>query len=206
MAPRHSEIQTFPRSFLRYSMKLLFDFFPILLFFVAFKIFAGDVFIATAVTIAASAVQAAIYWLWYRRIDRLQLATLGVVIVFGGATLLLHEEIYIKWKPTVANWLFGLVFLASHFIGERRPIIQRVLARAIELPGPIWTRLNLAWTGFFITVGFLNLFVVYNFPTATWVNFKLFGILGLTLAFIAVQSVYLSRHVRSDADAEGKSE
>jgi intracellular septation protein len=178
-------------------MKLLFDFFPILLFFITYKIFGGSVFIATAVTIAASAVQALIHWLRHRRIEALQLATLGVVVIFGGATLLLHEEIYIKWKPTVANWLFGLAFIGSHFVGDRRPIVQRLLSRAIDLPSPIWIRLNLAWSAFFIVVGFVNLFVVYNFPTATWVNFKLFGILGLTLAFIGAQSVYLSRHARS---------
>jgi intracellular septation protein len=187
-------------------MKLLFDFFPILLFFITYKAFGGDVFLATAVTIAASAIQALIYWLQHRRIDKLQLATLGVVILFGGATLLLHEEIYIKWKPTVANWLFGAVFLGSHFIGDRRPIIQRVLSRAIELPQAAWLRLNLAWSAFFIAVGFLNLFVVYNFTTATWVNFKLFGILGLTVAFVALQSLYLSRHIRPDPDTGGKPE
>jgi len=187
-------------------MKLLFDFFPILLFFIAYKVFGGDVFIATAVTIAASAVQALMYWLRYHRVEKLQLATLGVVLVFGGATLLLHEEIYIKWKPTVANWLFGLVFLASHFIGDRRPIIQRLLSRAVELPQPVWLRLNLAWTLFFVTVGFINLFVVYNFTTAAWVNFKLFGILGLTVAFVALQTLYLSRHIRPDVGAGGKPE
>jgi intracellular septation protein len=187
-------------------MKLLFDFFPILLFFAAYKLFAGDIFIATLVTVAASAVQAAILWLRHRRIDRLQLATVGIVVLFGGATLLLHEEIYIKWKPTVVNWLFAVVFLGSHFIGERRPIIQRVLAGAIELPPAIWLRLNLAWSAFFVFLGLVNLVVVYNFTTAAWVNFKLFGILGLTVAFVALQSLYLSRHIRPDADARGKPE
>lgn len=187
-------------------MKLLFDFFPILLFFVAYKLFADDVFVATAVTVAASAIQAAFYWLRYRRIEKLQLATVAVVILFGGATLLLHEEIYIKWKPTVANWLFAVAFLASHFIGDRRPIIQRALAGAIELPQPVWVRLNLAWSAFFIVLGFVNLFVVYNFTTAAWVNFKLFGILGLTVVFVALQSLYLSRHIRPDADVGEKSE
>ena len=119
--------------------------------------------------------------------------------MFGGATLLLQDEVYIKWKPTVLNWLFGLVFIASHFIGKR-PVIQRLMDRAVSLPRNVWYRLNLLWSVFFIAIGFINLYVVYNFDTDTWVNFKLFGIFGLTLVFIVVQSFYIGRYVKQDAD------
>lgn len=180
-------------------MKFLFDFFPVLLFFIAFKLTDDNIYIATAVAIVATIVQAALYWMKHRRLEKMHLITLALLVVFGGATLLLHDEVYIKWKPTVLNWLFGLVFIASHFIGER-PVAQRLMARAVSLPQAVWYRLNLAWAVFFIAVGFINLYVVYNFDTDTWVNFKLFGIIGLTLVFILAQSLYIGRHIKPDAD------
>lgn len=184
-------------------MKLLFDFFPVLLFFAAFKLTGDNIYIATAVAIAAGIVQSGIYWLRHRRLEKLHVITLALLVVFGGATLLLQDEVYIKWKPTVLNWLFALVFIASHFIGDR-PVVQRLMNQAITLPRPIWYRLNLAWALFFIAVGFINLYVVYNFDTETWVNFKLFGIIGLTLVFIIAQSFYIGRHITQDADGGDK--
>lgn len=184
-------------------MKLLFDFFPVLLFFAAFKLTGDNIYIATAVAIAAGIVQSGIYWLKHRRLEKMHMITLALLVVFGGATLLLQDEVYIKWKPTVLNWLFGLVFIASHFIGDR-PVVQRLMNQAITLPRPIWYRLNLAWALFFIAVGFINLYVVYNFDTDTWVNFKLFGIIGLTLVFIIAQSFYIGRHITQDADGGDK--
>ncbi|MFZ1990098.1 MAG: septation protein A [Alphaproteobacteria bacterium] len=180
-------------------MKLLYDFFPVLLFFIAFKVTGNNIFIATAVAIAATALQVSIYWIKHRRLENIHVITLALLVVFGGATLLLQDEVYIKWKPTVLNWLFGLVFIGSHFIGER-PVIQRLMAQAITLPQAVWYRLNLVWSVFFIAVGFINLYVVYNFDTDTWVNFKLFGLIGLTLAFIIAQSLYISRYIKRDAD------
>lgn len=180
-------------------MKFLFDFFPVLLFFIAFKVSGDNIYIATAVAIAATVVQAGLYWLKHRRLENIHLITLALLAVFGGATLLLQDEVYIKWKPTVLNWLFGLVFIASHFIGKR-PVIQRLMDRAVSLPRNVWYRLNLLWSVFFIAIGFINLYVVYNFDTDTWVNFKLFGIFGLTLVFIVVQSFYIGRYIKQDAD------
>lgn len=180
-------------------MKFLFDFFPVLLFFVAFKVTGDNIYIATAVAIAATVVQAGLYWLKHRRLENMHIITLVLLVVFGGATLLLQDEVYIKWKPTVVNWLFGLAFILSQFVGER-PVIQRLMGQAVNLPHDVWYRLNLFWAVFFIALGFLNLYVVYNFDTDTWVNFKLFGIIGLTLAFIIVQSFYIGRHVKQDAD------
>jgi intracellular septation protein len=184
-------------------MKFLSDFFPVLLFFIAFKISGDNIFIATGVAIAATAVQVALYWLRHRRLENIHLITLGLLVVFGGATLLLQDELYIKWKPSVLNWLFGLIFIVSQGVGER-PVIQRLMGRNLDLPRTVWYRLNLAWAVFFTAMGFLNLYVVYNFDTETWVNFKLFGIIGLTLAFIVAQSFYIGRHLGHDADGGEK--
>jgi len=179
-------------------VKFLFDFFPIFLFFVAFKLY--DIFVATAVAIAASFVQVAIYWFRHHRFETMHLITLGIIVIFGGATLILKDELFIKWKPTVLNWLFALVFLGSHFIGEK-PIVQRMMANAIVLPASIWHRLNIGWIIFFIITGFINIYVAYNFDTAIWVNFKVFGILGLTLTFVVLQSFFIARHLKHDQDA-----
>lgn len=178
-------------------MKLLFDFFPIVLFFIAFKAF--DVFIATAVIIIAVIVQVVIFRLRYKRFETMHLVTLGLIIVFGGATLLLQDEMFIKWKTSVINWLFCLAFLGSQFIGEK-PLVQRMMGSAINLPAAIWNRLNLAWSLFFLALGFINLYVIYNFDTDTWVNFKLFGMLGLTLAFVIIQGLFITRYITTDVD------
>lgn len=176
-------------------MKLLFDFFPILLFFIAYKTF--DIYVATLVAIAASAVQVGYSWMRTRKVETMHLVTFGLIVVFGGATLLLQEEIYIKWKPTVVNWLFALTFLGSQFIGKKS-IVERMMGATITLPDNIWSRLNLSWVIFFFALGLANLYVVYNFDTDTWVNFKLFGMMGLTFAFILVQGVYLTRHMKDE--------
>ena len=173
-------------------MKLLSDFFPILLFFVAYK-FQG-IFIATAVAIAATLLQVGIAWRQTRKIEPMHLVTLVLIAVFGGATLVFQDELFIKWKPTVLNWAFGLGFLLSQFIGERT-FIERIMSKQIDLPKDVWQRLNLAWVAFFTAVGAANLFVLYRFDTETWVNFKLFGMLGLTLAFVIAQSIFLARHI-----------
>jgi intracellular septation protein len=178
-------------------VKFLFDFFPVLLFFVAFKLY--DIFVATAIAIIASFIQVGFYWLRFHRFETMHLITLGIIVIFGGATLLLKDELFIKWKPTVLNWLFALVFLGSHFIGKK-PIVQRMMANAITLPAAIWHRLNLVWVVFFIVIGFINIYVAYNFETEIWVNFKVFGILGLTLAFVVMQSFFIARHIKPDED------
>jgi intracellular septation protein len=173
-------------------MKILFDFFPILLFFVAFKLY--DIYVATMVAIAATVVQVGVAWVRTRKVEPTHIITLVLIIVFGGATIYFKDELFIKWKPTVVNWLFGLAFLLSQVFG-RRTFVERMMGATIELPANIWRRLNLMWAVFFITLGIVNLFVVYTFDTETWVNFKLFGLLGLTLLFAVGQSVYLSRYI-----------
>ena len=184
------------------AMKLLFDFFPIIAFFITFKLFDDQhqgILAATAVVIVATIIQLAITWLTRRTVEKMHLVTLVLVVVLGGITLALKDEIFIKWKPTAVNWLFALGFLATHFIGNRT-LVERMLGGNIALPKEVWRRLNLSWVAFFIAVGALNLYVVYHFDTETWVNFKLFGLLGLTFAFIIAQGFYIMRHAPAESD------
>lgn len=180
-------------------MKFLFDFFPILLFFIAYKVF--DIYTATAVAIAASFIQVGWFWIKHRRVEKMMIITLLMVTVLGGATLILQDETFIKWKPSVVNWLFGVAFLGSQFIGKK-PIIQRMMEASVELPQKIWGRLNIAWSLFFISMGFLNLYIAYHFDTDTWVNFKMFGMIGLTFVFIIGQGFFLGRYMDEPAKEE----
>lgn len=180
-------------------MKFLFDLFPILLFFTAYKLY--DIYVATAVAIAAAFVQTGLFWLKNRRFENMHLVTLAILIIFGGLTLALRDPVFIKWKPTVVNWLFGAVFLGSQFIG-RRTLVERMMSHAITVPGPVWLRLNWAWSLFFVAMGILNLYVAYNFSEETWVNFKLFGMMGLTIAFVFMQAFYLSRYMQPGEENE----
>jgi len=174
-------------------MKFLFDFFPVLLFFLAYKLF--DIYVATAVAIGATVIQIALTWWKSKKLVPMQLITLAVIVIFGGLTLYLRDEQFIKWKPTVINWLFGAVFLGSHFIGQRTAI-ERMLSGTITLPQTIWRRLNSGWTLFFFLLGGANLYVMSYYDSDTWVNFKLFGMLGLTLLFVILQSIYLARYIQ----------
>ena len=175
-------------------MKFLFDLFPVILFFVAFKFFG--IYIATAVTIGATVAQIA--WVCYRhrKIDNIQWVTLGVIVVFGGATLLLHDEVFIKWKPTVLYWLFGAALLVAEF-GFRKNLIKSMMGKQITLADSIWRWLLMSWIGFFAIMGVLNLYVAFNFSTDAWVNFKLFGGTGLMLAFVVLQALFLAKYVDS---------
>lgn len=178
-------------------MKFLSDFFPVLLFFIAYKIY--DIYVATAVAIVASFVQVGFHWMKHRRVETMHLVTLAIIVVFGGATLLLEDELFIKWKPTVINWLFAVVFLGSHFIGKKT-VIERMMGQAITLPSQVWFKLNVSWILFFTVTGLINLYVVYNFDTDTWVNFKLFGLMGLTVAFVLLQLPFLTKYIKEDAE------
>ena len=180
-------------------MKFLFDFFPVLLFFIAYKMY--DIFVATAVAIVAAFIQVGGFWLKHRRFETMHLVTLVIIAVFGGLTLLLRDGVFIMWKPTVVNWLFAATFIGSHFIGDKT-LVERMMSHAVELPKIVWTRLNLAWTVFFIAMGVLNLFVAFNFSEDTWVNFKLFGMMGLTLLFVLAQAFYMARHMPDEQATE----
>jgi intracellular septation protein len=218
-------------------MKFLVDFFPVLLFFVAYKLWG--IFIATGVAVGASIAQVGAVWLRRRRVEPMHLATLAILVVFGGLTLLLQDQVFIMWKPSVINWLFAAVFFGSRFVGDKT-LVERMMSHAIEVPSQIWSRLNNMWVLFFLAMGAANLYVASGFFSAeerlrsatgrtdidltqcaelfdgavlelcrtahtleeTWVNFKLFGMLGLTIAFVIVQAFYLARHVRDEQPAQ----
>lgn len=173
-------------------MKFLYDYFPILCFFIAYKLFG--IFTATAVTMVASVLQVGIYWLKYRRFEKLHIITLLFVLILGGSTLIFHKVIFIKWKPTIIYWIFAIVLAVSQFIG-RRPLLHRMLADKISLPDKIWQRLNISWAIFFAALGALNIYVVYHMNTNAWVNFKMFGTLGITLVFIIAQGLYMAKYM-----------
>ncbi len=202
-------------------MKMLFDLFPVILFFTAFKVseghkeataellnslfggiglagaFAPDqspILLATVVVILATCGQIAWVWLRHGKVDNMLWVSLGLVVVLGGLTLVLRDETFIKWKPTILYWVFALTLLVSATLFGKN-LIRSMLAAQIEVPDAVWTKLNLAWAAFFIFMGAANLFIARSFPTDIWVNFKLFGGMGLMLVFMVAQGFWLSRYM-----------
>jgi len=173
-------------------MKFLFDIFPVILFFIAFKVY--DIYVATAVAMAATFLQIAWAWLRHRKVDTMLWISLAVIVVFGGATLLLQDETFIKWKPTVLYWLFSAV-LAVAALAFRKNLIRAMMETQVTLPEVVWGKLLASWIAFFALMGALNLIVAFNFSTDAWVNFKLFGGIGLMLVFIVLQGLMLARHI-----------
>lgn len=175
-------------------MKLLFDFLPVLLFFVAFKLYG--IYAATATAIVASLIQ--IVWLRVRGrpIETLQWVSLAIIVVFGGLTLLLQDETFIKWKPTVLYLAFAAILVGGKVLAGRN-FIHSLMGSQLSLPTLRWDQLNWAWAGFFASMAVLNLVVAYGFSTELWVQFKVFGTLALTLLFVLVQGVWLSRHMET---------
>jgi intracellular septation protein len=179
-------------------MKFLFDLFPLVLFFVAFKLY--DIFVATAVAIAASFIQVGFYWFKYRRVEPMHLVTLGVVVVFGGMTLIFHNDTFIKWKPTMVYWLLASIMIGNHFM-SKRTLIARMIGDQVPLPDNVWRGLNLSWGLFFVVLGLLNLYVAFFYglelPAARrqeiWVNFKVFWLFGITFVFMVIQTIFLAR-------------
>lgn len=175
-------------------MQLFVDFFPLIIFFVVYKL--TDIMWATAAIIVATLLALGIHWLRTRTINRMQLISGSLVAVFGGITLMLGDGIFIQWKPTIVYALFAIAFLASQFIGTKT-IVERLMGEAIALQLADWRVLNVMWVVFFAVMAVLNLYVVYNFDEATWVNFKLFGTLALTILMIIMQAVWISRRLPS---------
>ena len=173
-------------------MKMLFDIFPVVLFFVAFKLYG--IFVATAVAMVATFCQIGWLWLRGRKIDKTLWVSLAVITVFGSATLISENETFIKWKPTVLYWLFGVVLAGSALL-FRKNLVRSMMAHQVDLPEEIWPKLQASWIGFFTFMGALNLYVAYNYSTDAWVNFKLFGGIGLMLLFVLGQALVLSRYV-----------
>jgi len=177
-------------------MKILTEFLPILLFFIAYKFYG--IYVATAVAIAAAVIQ--VGWLKFSKkpVEKMHWITLIMLVIFGGSTILLQDETFIKWKPTVINWIFAGAFIGSQFIGKKT-LAERAMSKALTLPTIIWIRLNISWAAFFIFSGILNLYVAFNFDTDTWVNFKLFGLMGLTFVFVILQVLFVSRYIKQQA-------
>lgn len=181
-------------------MKLILDFFPVVLFFAVYK-FTGDLIVATLVLIPATIAQVAIGYWRERKIEPMPLVTLALVVILGGATVYLNDPLFIKWKPTLVNGLFALAFLGSEFLFGGKTVVERLMSSAVNLTRRQWRVLNRAWIVFFVFSGTLNIWVAYQFSEDTWVNFKLFGMLGLTLIFVVLQGIWMSR-VAPDAVKE----
>jgi intracellular septation protein len=173
-------------------MKLLYDFFPVLIFFIAYKLWG--IYPATAALIIASFIQVIYSWLRYKKVDPMHIVAFILVLFFGGITLILHDAMFLKWKVSIVNWLFGAACLFSQWF-SKKSIIQRLMEQNIQLPEPVWKRLNSMWAWFFIVMGTLNLYVAYKYSTNTWVDFKVFGMLGLTIVFVIIQTAYLYKHL-----------
>ena len=180
-------------------MKLLIDFFPIILFFAAFKV--AGIYVATGVAIAATLAQIA--WLRHStgRIEPMQWVSLAVIVLFGGATIALHDETFIKWKPTVLYWLMGGALLAGQ-VFFRRNLLKSLMGAQLELPEHAWRVMTWSWVVFFAALGAANLWVAFHFDTETWVNFKLFGGMGLMVLFVLAQAVYLGRYIKAEEAGE----
>lgn len=209
-------------------MKLLLDFLPIVLFFLTFKLAEGDkaaaaqwasdwlgfavaggkvgpaeapVLLATAVVIVATLAQVAWLKLRRQRVETMLWVSLALVVVLGGMTIWFRSETFIKWKPSALYWAMGLAFWLSPLLFDKN-LLKALLGQQIKLPGRIWHRLNFAWVAFFGVMGLLNIWVAYHFSTDTWVNFKLFGGIGLLLLFTLAQGLYIGRHVQEDAEGD----
>ena len=208
-------------------MKLIFDFFPIILFFISFyqakflidNTFIGNLInperpehinatiIATGVAIVASFIQVGYHWITTRKIERMHIFSLALITVLGGITILIGDPAFIQWKPTVLNWAFAAAFFLSIFIGEKN-LVERMMGSQLDLPDYVWTRLNLSWVAFFLISGTANLYVAFYYdveaqPDArmeTWVNFKLFGLMGLTIIFVILQAIYLARYLQEEEE------
>jgi intracellular septation protein len=182
-------------------MKFLFDLFPVILFFAAFKL--ANIYVATAVAIGATFLQIALLAVLRKKIDTMLWVSLGIIVVFGGATLVLHDETFIKWKPTVLYWLFAAVLAGAELLFHRN-LIRAMLSEQVQVPDPVWARLNWSWAAFFALLGGVNLFVAFHFSTEQWVDFKLFGATGLMLLFVIGQALYLARHMPEEKPQEEK--
>lgn len=212
-------------------MKLLIDFFPIILFFVSFyqakylmdNTFIGSLIdlekpehinatiIATGVAIVASFVQVGYNWIKTHKFERMHLFSLALISILGGITIVIGDPAFIQWKPTVLNWVFAGAFFLSIFIGEKN-LVERMMGGQLDLPDYVWTRLNLSWVTFFLISGAANLYVAFYYDIeaqpdvrmATWVDFKLFGLMGLTIVFVILQAIYLARFIQEEEEEAGE--
>jgi intracellular septation protein len=171
-------------------MQILFDLLPVIAFYVAYKL--ADIYVATGVLMVGVTLLASMSWVRHRKVSPVLLASAVLVLAFGGLTLLIHDSVFIRWKPTILNWLLAAAFAVSH-LWKGPLLIQRLMSQAVELDQRSWNQLSLMWIGFFVLCGALNLYVAFTFPESTWVDFKLFGLMGLSIAFVLLQGVWLAR-------------
>lgn len=204
-------------------MKFLLDFFPVVLFFIAYKFF-GDIppqfiepvnslpfvnidpneskdgiYFATLVIILATIVQNIGHFLLFKKVEKIHIISLGILLIFGSMTLAFKDPLFIKWKVSIFNWVFALVIIGSQFIGEK-PLIERMMSHALDVPKKIWTQVNFIWGLFFALVGIVNIYIAYNYSEEFWVDFKLFGVLGMTFVFMIAQGIYLAKHALPDEE------
>jgi len=185
-------------------MKTLFDLLPVILFFAVYKK-TDDIYTATAVLMVAMTIQVAGLWIIKKKVEKQYLFTLAAILVLGGLTLFLRDPDFIKWKPTIVNWILALAFLASQFIGHEN-MVKKMMGHAMELPDNTWHKVNLSWVAFFIFSGAANLYVAFNYSEETWVDFKLFGLTGLSFLFIIGMMLALKDHLKEpppDTDESG---
>ena len=180
-------------------MKFLFDLFPVILFFVAFKFYG--IFTATAVAIIATIGQIIYSKIRHGKVDPMLLVSGGIIAVLGGATLLLHDQTFILWKPTVLYWVIATVLIVAQVFFKKNPM-RAVMEKQMSMPDFVWVRLNIAWALFFTALGFVNLYVAFHYPLDTWVNFKLFGITGLMFVFIIMQTLLVSKYIMPASKVE----
>ena len=199
-------------------MRLIIEFLPIIAFFAAYKFYtlmpepvvesvnalmpfvftagneADSIYFATLIAIVISGLMVLLHFIKHKDLNKNQTITFVLFIIFGGATIFLRDPAFIKWKPSVINLAFAGLFLGSAFIGKKS-LAERLLGQAIKAPRRVWLTVNSAWVIFFIFVAAINLYIAYNFSEQIWVNFKLFGMTGLTVAFIILQMIFLSRYI-----------
>lgn len=192
-------------------MKFLFDFFPVIAFFIAFYVPEDrqqGIYAATYTIMIATMIQVALYWLLYKKFEKMHIITFVVVLIFGGLTIYLQDEVFIKWKPTIVNWCFAAALIASHFIGDKT-LFQRMINLAdekLQLPDKVWRNVNMSWGLFFIFLGLINLYVAFSFTTEFWVNFKAWGMTLLNLAFLVAIFIYMYQYLKETEEGEVSSQ
>lgn len=188
-------------------MQALVDFLPIIVFFAVYKLYGNvgpeedAILAATGAIMIVMLIQIAVQWIRKRTVNRMLLISGGLVLVFGGVTLVLRNALFIQWKPTILYWLFALACLTTHFF-TRKTLVERALGHAVQLPAPVWRQLNWIWISFFALLGAANIYVVYNYSEEFWVNFKLYGLIGLSLLMALVTGVWIARNMSEQEQSE----
>ncbi|CAM3937562.1 putative intracellular septation protein A [Vibrio aerogenes CECT 7868] len=179
-------------------MKQLIDFIPLIVFFALYKFY--DIYVATGALIIATALQIVVTWFWFKKVEKMQLITFVLVAVFGGMTIFLHDDNFIKWKVTIIYLIFAIGLAASHLMGKSA--IKSMLGKEIELPDHVWSKINWAWVGFFTACAAINVYVAFRLPLDVWVNFKVFGLLIATLLYTVLTGFYIYTKLPKSTNSE----